>query len=70
MNRLVILSGCSGGGESTLVVEFSKRGYAVVEEPDRRIVLEEGNNGGSALSWQDIKAFLRRAIEVALDDRL
>ena len=41
MNRFVVISGCSSGGKSTLVVELGRRGYAVVEEPGRRIVKEE-----------------------------
>ena len=38
MDRFVVISGCSGGGKSTLLAESGRRGYAVVEEPGRRIV--------------------------------
>ena len=41
MNRFIILSGCSGGGKSTLLAELARRGFATVEEPGRRIVIEE-----------------------------
>jgi len=68
MNRFVIISGCSGGGKSTLLAELQRRGHAVVEEPGRRIVREEMRAGGRALPWIDMAAFLRRAIDVALDD--
>ncbi len=27
-NRFVVLSGCSGGGKSTLLIELGRRGYA------------------------------------------
>jgi predicted ATPase len=37
MNRFVVISGCSGGGKSTLLAELGRRGHAVVEEPGRRI---------------------------------
>jgi predicted ATPase len=70
MDRFVIISGCSGGGKSTLVAELHQRGYAVVGEPGRRIVAQELEAGGSALPWVDGAAFARRAIEVSLADRI
>ncbi|WP_421402846.1 AAA family ATPase [Agrobacterium fabrum] len=69
MNRFIILSGCSGGGKSTLLAELARRGFATVEEPGRRIVIEETRNGGTALPWIDMQAFARRAIAMALEDR-
>lgn len=69
MNRFIILSGCSGGGKSTLLAELARRGFATVEEPGRRIVIEEIRDGGNALPWIDLEAFARRAIAVALEDR-
>jgi len=68
MNRFVVISGCSGGGKSTLLAELAGRGYATVEEPGRRIVEEEMARGGSALPWDDPVAFAKRAIAMALDD--
>jgi predicted ATPase len=67
--RFVLITGCSGGGKSTLLAELAARGHAVVEEPGRRIVREELASGGQALPWVDGAAFLRRAIGVALADR-
>src|SRR5277367_4056542 len=69
VNRFVVISGCSGGGKSTLLAELGRRGHTVVEEPGRRIVVEEMNNRGSALPWVDMAAFARRAIMTALADR-
>ncbi|WP_371345421.1 AAA family ATPase [Ancylobacter sp. IITR112] len=69
MDRFVVISGCSGGGKSTLLAELARRGCAVVEEPGRRIVSEQLLSGGSALPWLDLAAFARRAIALALDDR-
>jgi predicted ATPase len=68
MVRLVVISGCSGGGKSTLIAELSRRGHAVVEEPGRRIVREELATGGTALPWVDPRAFIDRAIVVAEAD--
>ncbi len=69
-NRLVLISGCSGGGKSTLLAELSARGHAVVEEPGRRIIAEEMASEGKSLPWVDLAAFLRRAIDIALADRI
>jgi predicted ATPase len=66
--RFVILSGCSGGGKSTLLAELARRGFATVEEPGRRIVREELAGDGRALPWVDAVAFSRRAIAMALED--
>lgn len=67
--RFVVLSGCSGGGKSTLLAELRRRGHAVVDEPGRRIVKAELANRGAALPWLDLAAFAKRAIDVALQDR-
>jgi predicted ATPase len=69
MNQFVVISGCSGGGKSTLLGELARRGYAAIEEPGRRIVREELAQDGAALPWVDAVAFLRRAIAMALADR-
>lgn len=69
MDRFVVISGCSGGGKSTLLAELAARGHTVVEEPGRRIVKEELEGTGAALPWVDLAAFARRAIEMAVADR-
>jgi predicted ATPase len=69
MQRFVVISGCSGGGKSTLLAELARRGHAVVEEPGRRIVREERAGDGAALPWLDAAAFARRAVAMALADR-
>ena len=69
VERFVVISGCSGGGKSTLIAELGRRGHAVVLEPGRRIVKEELANGGPALPWVDRIVFARRAVTMALADR-
>jgi len=69
VDRFVVISGCSGGGKSTLLAELASRGYAVVEEPGRRIVREELAGDGASLPWIDGAAFARRAIAIGLADR-
>ncbi len=67
--RHIILSGCSGGGKSTLLAELKRRGYESVEEPGRRIVATEMKGEGKALPWVSLELFARRAIEMAAQDR-
>ena len=68
MRRLVVISGCSGGGKSTLLEELARRGQTVVEEPGRRVVKEELVANGSALPWVDLAAFANRVIAMAVAD--
>lgn len=67
--KFVVISGCSGGGKSTLLAELDARGFATVEEPGRRIVAQEMAGAGLALPWIDMAAFAQRAMAVALEDR-
>ena len=67
--RYIQISGCSGGGKSTLLAELARRGHAVVEEPGRRIIAAARITGEDVLPWTNPEAFLRRAIETALADR-
>ncbi|RDE06377.1 AAA family ATPase [Sphingomonas aracearum] len=67
--RHVLLSGCSGGGKSTLLAELARQGSATVPEPGRRIVAEELLGSGSALPWVDLAAFAARALDMAAEDR-
>ncbi|WP_102958816.1 AAA family ATPase [Mangrovicella endophytica] len=68
-SRHVVLSGCSGGGKSTLLAELACRGFRTVPEPGRRIVEAEQRQAGAALPWTDLAAFARRALDMARDDR-
>ncbi len=69
MDQFVVISGCSGGGKSALLAELARRGFAVVEEPGRRIIAQERLGEGHALPWNDLAAFSRRAVDMALQDR-
>jgi predicted ATPase len=64
----VMISGCSGGGKSTLLSELARRGYAVVAEPGRRIIAEARAGDESTLPWIDAAAFARRALEMSITD--
>src|SRR5690606_38947729 len=47
----IVLSGCSGGGKSTLLSEMSRRGYSVQPEPGRQIVMEQMAIHGDGVPW-------------------
>lgn len=64
----VILSGCSGGGKTTLLEELARCGYATVPEPGLRIVRAAQAGGAGALPWIDPEAFARRALAMAQAD--
>ncbi len=63
-NNRIVITGCSGGGKSTLIEALAERGHAVMPEPGRIIVKQELEGDGSALPWVDIEKFARRAIEM------
>lgn len=64
----ILISGCSGGGKSTLLEALNARGFSTVAEPGRRIVREETANNGTALPWVDLKAFAQRAVDMSRVD--
>ena len=65
---LVMISGCCGGGKSTLVAELARLGFATVAEPGRRILAEERSGDGRALPWIDPAAFGKRALAMSVAD--
>jgi len=70
MNRFILISGCSGGGKSTLLDELARQGLATIGEPGRRVVRDELASAGDALPWIDALAFVRRIIAMARIVRL
>ena len=68
MEHFILLSGCSGGGKSTLLAGLARRGFATIEEPGRRVVREVLASGGDALPWIDAIAFARRITAMAQAD--
>lgn len=62
-HRFFVLSGCSGGGKSTLVDALSAAGYATVPEPGRRVL-----RAGGPRPWEDLPGFLEACIALARAD--
>ena len=61
-----VISGCSGGGKSTLVSELEKRGYRVFPEPGRQIVKEQLSVDGDGLPWKDVTKFAELCVSRAM----
>lgn len=67
-NTFVLITGCSGGGKSTLLAALGSRGYETIPEPGRRIVEAESAGTGQNLPWVDMKAFANSALCMARND--
>ena len=61
-DNFIVITGCSGGGKSTLLSELASRGFSVVLEPGRQIVKEQQAIAGRALPWKDLDHFLELAL--------
>lgn len=67
-SRAVVLSGCSGGGKSTVLEDLASRGFTTIDEPGRRIVRDELATDGRALPWVDAARFAHRCVDTARAD--
>lgn len=65
-DRFVVITGCSGGGKSTLLAELARRGFAVFPEVGRQVVREQDWTGGDALPWTDAGGFAELAVSRAV----
>jgi predicted ATPase len=63
---MVVVSGCSGGGKSTLLAELALRGYLVYPEPGRQIVKEQLYIGGDGLPWENLIKFAELCVSRAI----
>jgi predicted ATPase len=61
-----VISGCSGGGKSTLLSELEKRGYRTFPEPGRQIVREQQSVDGDGLPWKNVTEFAELCVSRAI----
>ncbi len=61
-NKLIVISGCSSGGKSTLIAELKLNGYTTLQEVGREIVKEQLALNSNLLPWQDMNGFCDRMI--------
>lgn len=67
--RYFILSGCSGGGKSTLLEALARWGYRVYPEAGRQIVREQLLIGGDALPARDPLRFVELVTSRTMSQR-
>jgi predicted ATPase len=65
--RHIVISGCSGGGKSTLIDKLALLGFCTIAEAGRIIVRQESEIGGSALPWTDPALFANRLATLAIE---
>lgn len=68
MNKLIVISGCSGGGKSTLLEEFKTRGYSIIPEAGREIVKEQSQINDGATPWEKPVEFCQLMIERSVEN--
>lgn len=66
-NKLIVITGCSGGGKSTLIDTLNKMGYTTMPEAGRIIVKEQMTTGGDKLPWIDPIGFCHLLIEKSVE---
>lgn len=69
-DRFIVITGCSGGGKSTLLAELARRGFATFPEAGRQIVREQDWTAGDALPWTQPLKFAELAVSRALHFRM
>lgn len=62
MNKLIVISGCSGGGKSSLLSALSDSGYYTIPEVGRQIVKEQLDIKDSITPWDNPTAFCEMII--------
>ena len=62
MNKLIVISGCSGGGKSSLLTALNDSGYYTIPEVGRQIVKEQLDIKGSITPWDNPTAFCEMII--------
>ena len=65
--RFIVLSGCSGGGKSTLLTELNRRGFTVFEEPGRQLIKEQQYIEGTAYPWTNPLQFVELSVSRSIN---
>jgi predicted ATPase len=56
-DNFFVVTGCSGGGKSSIIEALSARGFFCIEEAGRAIVQEQARIGGDATPWLNPEKF-------------
>ena len=66
-NRLIVISGCSSGGKSTLLSELSSQGYTIVEEEGRKLVKQQLAANSGITPWEQPQLFCKLLIDKSIE---
>lgn len=66
-NKLIVITGCSGGGKSTLIDMLNQMGYTTMPEAGRIIVKEQIEAKGENLPWVNQMGFCNLLIEKSIE---
>ena len=61
--NLYVITGGTGAGKTTVLVELERRGFACVPEVARQIIQEQMQADGDALPWSDCGRYARLMLE-------
>ncbi len=64
--RRIVISGCSGGGKSTLINGLASKGFQTVPEAGRIVVREALASNSDVLPWVDRKNFAEKLAAFAI----
>lgn len=67
VTRRYLVTGCSGGGKSSLIDLLAAWGFATIPEAGRLIVREQIAIGGSAVPWFDVDSFVERLSTASIE---
>jgi len=62
-DHFFVVTGGPGAGKTSLITEFSRRGFHTIPESGRAIIREEVASGGDALPWADRMAYAERMLD-------
>ncbi|OWU66537.1 ATPase [Roseovarius sp. 22II1-1F6A] len=62
-DHFFVVTGGPGAGKTSLITEFSRRGFHTIPESGRAIIREEVASGGDALPWAGRMAYAERMLE-------
>lgn len=68
--NFIVISGCSGGGKSTLLDELTKKGFSTHTEAGRCIVKSETAKKSDGLPWVNLNRFLTLTLEKNIENFL
>ncbi|WP_372365512.1 AAA family ATPase [Candidatus Uabimicrobium sp. HlEnr_7] len=67
-SNYIVISGCSGGGKSSLIAALAQRNFSVMPEPGRLIVKEQMKKNSTALPWINIQQFRNLALAKSIEN--